>query len=505
MSKADDNVSRVSDPEKEVQPGNEPEESKLDRFEDPDEGVSEEERAKRDRKLLWKLDLRLVPWLCLLYLVAFLDRTNIGNAKVAGLQEDLNITDTQYNIALTVFFISYSVFEPLTNVLLKRWGPSIFIPVIVILWGICMTCMGLVHNGAGLMAVRFFLGLAEAGLFPGIGYFLSCWYRRDEFGVRMAIFFSGAALAGSFGGLLAAAIALMDGVGGKHGWCWIFILEGLATVLIGVACFWMVQDFPDNATFLSPDDKKRVVRRLAQDKQASAEKEDFNMVYFWSSMKDWKTWLYAVIYMGADMPLYGFSLFVPTIIEELGYTSIKAQLLSVPPYAAAAVITVSIGFLADRTRQRGITNMAISLIGMAGYALLLGAQDPGARYAGVFLAAMGIYPCVSNTIAWCSNNTEGVYKRGVTLGVVIGWGNLNGIVASNVYRGGDAPQFYPGHGVMLGYLVVCLFGGSLIQYLLLIVENRKRKQGKRDHWIEGLSPEQLAQRGDERPDFIYTL
>lgn len=99
----------------------------------------------------------------------------------------------------------------------------------------------------------------------------------------------------------------------------------------------------------------------------------------------------------------------------------------------------------------------------------------------------------------------GVYKRGVTLGVVIGWGNLNGIVASNVYRGGDAPQFYPGHGVMLGYLVVCLFGGSLIQYLLLVVENRKRKQGKRDHWIEGLRPEQLAQRGDERPDFLYTL
>lgn len=170
--------------------------------------------------------------------------------------------------------------------------------------------------------------------------------------------------------------------------------------------------------------------------------------------------------------------------------------------------------------------MVISLIGMAGYALLIGAKGPGARYAGVFLAAMGIYPCVSNTIAWCSNNTEGspsplppvlvqfsrrlltstgVYKRGVTLGVVIGWGNLNGIVASNVYRGGDAPQFYPGHGVMLGYLVVCLFGGSLIQYILLIVENRKREQGKRDNWVEGLSPQQLAQRGDERPDFIYTL
>lgn len=180
-----------------------------------------------------------------------------------------------------------------------------------------MTCMGLVHNYAGLMAVRFFLGLTEAGLFPGIGYFLSCWYRRDEFGIRMAIFFSGAALAGSFGGLLAAAIALMDGVGGKKGWAWIFILEGLATILVGVASFWMVQDFPDKASFLSPDDRKRALRRLADDKQASAGHEQFEMTYFWESVKDWKTYLYAIIYMGSDMPLYAFSLFVPTIIEEL--------------------------------------------------------------------------------------------------------------------------------------------------------------------------------------------
>lgn len=258
---------------------------------------------------MWKLDLRLVPWLCLLYLVAFLDRyvdstgqwmmtlmnvrTNIGNAKLAGLREDLNLSNSEYNAALTLFFVSYSVFEPLTNVMLKRWRPSIIIPIMIVLWvggllvllslstdldkGICMTCMGLVHNFSGLIAVRFFLGLAEAGLFPGIGYFLSCRYRRGEFGIRMAIFFSGAALAGSFGGLLAAAIALMVGVGGKAGWCWIFILESLATVLIGAASFWMVQDFPDEATFLSPDDRKRALRRLALDEQASAGKEELEM------------------------------------------------------------------------------------------------------------------------------------------------------------------------------------------------------------------------------------
>lgn len=147
--------------------------------------------------------------------------------QVDGLQEDLNMTNGQYNAALSLFFVSYAGFEPITNILLKRLKPSIFLPAIMFLWGIVMVTMGLVHNAAGLMAARFFLGVAEAGLFPGVAYYLSCWYKRSEFGIRSAIFFSAAALAGSFGGLLAAAIAKMDGIGGKPGWAWIFILVSL--------------------------------------------------------------------------------------------------------------------------------------------------------------------------------------------------------------------------------------------------------------------------------------
>lgn len=132
------------------------------------------------------------------------------------------------------------------------------------LWGITMVTMGLTHNFQGMMAARFFLGVAEAGLFPGINYYLSCWYKRDEFGIRAAIFFSAAAVSGSFGGLLAAAIGKMSGIGGKEGWAWIFILEGLVTVLVAIASWWMVFDFPDEATFLSGDDRLRVLRRLRQ-------------------------------------------------------------------------------------------------------------------------------------------------------------------------------------------------------------------------------------------------
>lgn len=143
------------------------------------------------------------------------------------------------------------------------------------------------------------------------------------------------------------------------------------------------------------------------DQQSSAEHEEFKMEYFWSSLKDWKTYTGAVIYMGADGSLYAFSLFVPTIISELGYSSIRAQLLSVPPYAAAAVLTVTVGFIADRTRQRGLCNIAVSFLGMIGFAMLLGCESAGARYAGTFLGAMGIYPAIANTISWASNNTEG--------------------------------------------------------------------------------------------------
>ncbi|RVX72247.1 hypothetical protein B0A52_04451 [Exophiala mesophila] len=472
---------------------------------DPDEHLSEAERQAIDRKLLWKLDFTLIPWLTFLYLISFLDRTNIGNAKIDGLQEDLNMTNNEYNDTLTIFFISYSLFEPLTQILLKRFRPSIFLPVIMILWGIVMTTMGLVHNFSGLMAARWFLGLAEAGLFPGVNYYLSCWYRRSEFGIRAAIFFSAAALAGSFGGLLAAAIVNMRGVGGKPGWAWIFILEGLATVVVGIVSFWMIHDFPDEAKFLSEDDRRRVIRRLKADQQSSAEHEEFKLAYLWASLKDWKTYTGMIIYMGCDGSLYAFSLFLPTIVQQMGYKNVHAQLLSVPPYAVAAVMTIFIGFLADRTRKRGYCNIGMSLFGITGFAMLLGSGTPHVQYAGTFLGAMGIYPCISNTISWTANNVEGVYKRGISLGFVIGWGNLNGIVASNIYRAEDKPRFKPGHAVVLAYLTVFLFGGSILQHVLLRGENAKRRAGKRDVWVEGKTADDIDRLGDKRPDFLYTL
>lgn len=205
------------------------------------------------------------------------------------------------------------------------------------------------------------------------------------------------------------------------------------------------------------------------------------------------------------MPLYAFSLFLPTIISEMGYSNTRAQLLSVPPYAAAAMLTILIGYIADRTHQRGLCNIGVSFLGIAGFGMLLGGNSAGVRYAGTFLGALGIYPCIPNTISWISNNVEGTYKRGVTLGFVIGWGNINGIVSSNIYQARDSPDFKTGHGIVMAFMIVFLLGGSIVQCLVLSAENKKRREGKRDHWVEGMNEKEAEALGDKRPDFIYTL
>ncbi|KAJ4364615.1 hypothetical protein N0V83_009211 [Neocucurbitaria cava] len=471
---------------------------------DPDAGKSPEERARLDKALVWKMDCWLIPWLSLLYLLSFLDRTNIGNARVANMEKDLHMTPRDYSNALTIFFISYAGFEPLTNIAIKKWSPRVFFTGIILAWGIIMTLMGVVHNNAGLLACRWFLGIAEAGLFPGVNYYLSCWYKRQELGFRAALFFSAAALAGSFGGLLAAAITQMDGAGGYEGWRWIFIIEGLITVFVGIFCWWMVFDFPDTARFLNADEKLRAQRRLKHDGQARAKVGGIDRRHVMAALKDWKTWGYAVIYMGCLCPLYCFSLFLPTILLGMGYQGTKAQLLSVPPYAVAATMTVIVGWVADKTKWRGYCNMAVSLTGCIGFAMLLATSNVHVQYAGTFLGAVGIYPTVSNTLTWASNNVEGSLKRGVMVGVVVGWGNMNGVVSSNIYIAKEKPRYYTGHAIVLAYMFLFLFGGTVFMHFMLKRENKLRKAGARDHWLQGKSEDEIEEMGDVRPNFYYT-
>ncbi|KAK5136105.1 hypothetical protein LTR08_004155 [Meristemomyces frigidus] len=464
------------------------------------------------KKILWKIDMRLVPMLTLLYLLSFLDRGNIGNAKIEGLTEDLNMTGPEYNWALTAFFFTYCAFEVPSNMLLKKLRPSIWLPSIMVAWGIVMTLMGMVQSYHGLLAARIFLGIAEAGLFPGVVYYNTMWYCRYEVQVRQAIFFSAASVAGAFSGLLAYGISFMDGVGGLAGWRWIFILEGILTVIVAFIALFTLFDYPETATFLTAEERAFVAYRLKHDGQDDGidagvrvlqnDRMDWKTVR--SAFADWQIWVNIVVYWGYVCPLYGLSLFLPTIIKELGFKTTTAQLLTVPIYISASAITIAVAFVADRKRIRSPFILVGFVFQLVGFIMCISTTNAGVTYAGIFIAACAIYPCQPTNITWMSNNLAGSYKRAVGMGIQISCGNLAGAFASNFYRASDKPRYKLGHALELGFISAGLIATSTLVFGYKKA-NAERAKAVANGEHNGYTPEELSDLGDKAITFRYTL
>ncbi|KAG8740138.1 hypothetical protein FRC10_004723 [Ceratobasidium sp. 414] len=462
---------------------------------------------KADRRLVRKLDWNLLPLVSLLYLLSFLDRSNIGNARVAGLATDLGLKGLQYNICAAVFFITYAAAEVPSNMLLKLLRPSIWLPSIMVAWGMVMTFMCFVKDFKGLLIARLFLGLAEAGLFPGVTFYISMWYKRSEIARRVALFFSAATIAGAFGGLLAFGINHMDGVGGLHGWAWIFGLEGIVTVVIAIFAFFYLHDYPETARFLTPEERRAARARITRD--ASSLATHFDRKFAWQALSDWKSSMLMMVYIGVVIPLYAFSLFLPTIITGLGYSGPHAQLLSVPPYVAACLVTICVGIYSDKLQSRGPLLLAVSPFGIIGYAILYATNprtQPGVGYAATFIAACGVFPNIPLVIAWAGNNAGGELKRGVALAMIVGFGNLGGIVSSFIYRAKDSPRFHLGHGVALASLCMA-WVGTLIMLSVYKRLNLKKLEMCAQEGIVDCEERRLECRdmGDASPLFQYTM
>ncbi|KAG5297267.1 high-affinity nicotinic acid transporter [Histoplasma ohiense] len=458
-----------------------------------------------EKKILRKMDLRLIPIMSLLYLLAFLDRGNIGNARIEGLEADLRLTGSQYNWCLTVFFFPYAFFELPSNLILARMRPSIWLPLIMIAWGLVMTLMGIVQNYHGLLISRIFLGLAEAGLYPGVAFYITKWYCRHEAQLRQALFFSAASVAGAFSGLLAFAIARMDGIAGLDGWRWIFVLEGILTVVVAVPAFFFIQDYPDTATFLTEEEKAWVIHRLrSQYSDTTVKTEKFQWKYVKYALLDWQIYLSLITWYGIVCPLYGISFFLPTIIKDLGYTSSMSQLLTVPIYIFAAIISVLSAWLSDRQGQRSPLLFFHVLCIVVGYAIIISGSArvvPGVVYFGTFVVVSGIYPALPAIVTWLSNNMAGDYKRAAGMAIQIGVGNFAGAMASSLYRTQDAPTYYLGHGLELGLAFFGLLAiiGLRVSYQIV---NKKREAQVLE---ASYTPDELHQLGDRAPTFKYML
>ncbi|KAG0649409.1 MFS transporter prlL [Hyphodiscus hymeniophilus] len=388
------------------------------------------------KRLLRKLDWHLIPFFALIYLLCFLDRTNVGNARLVKLEVDLGMRGLDYNVALAIFFPFYVIAEIPSNVMMKRIRPSIWLTFIMLAWGIIMTCMGLVHNFRGLLACRVFLGIAEGGLFPGVNYFITMW-----------------------------------------------------------------------AKFLTMPERIEVERRLAADSKSLS--NDFHVKYVGHALADWKIWVMSIIAIGVFTPLYSISLFLPTIIKELGYANNAAQLLTVPPYAVACLLTIAGSYLADKARQRGLFLLGFELVAIVGFVMLITNDIPHVQYAGTFFAAAGIFPAVPLIVAWNSNNIGGSLKRGVGIALQIGIGNSGGVIASFVYISKDQPRFIQGHAILIGTtsLSACL---TILMTTYYRRENARRDSLAHEHGTantelsDEVSPE-MREMGDQATFFRYTV
>ncbi|KAJ5963113.1 major facilitator superfamily domain-containing protein [Penicillium waksmanii] len=364
--------------------------------------TDEEEKA-----LVKKIDLTLLPTIWVMYLLSYLDRTNIGNAKISGMEVDLNLTSNQYSIALVVFFVGYVVFEVPSNLALSRSRPSIYLPSIMILWGALTCVMAVVKDFGQLVALRTILGCIEAGFAPGVILLLSSWYKQTEQSKRFGVFISAAVLSGAFGGLIAAGI--VDGLEGAHGirgWRWLFIIEGVITIGFAIFSIFILPDFPMTTRRLSDRERQIAVTRLASQNvtATTADTEHLsNLNACKVACQDPRTWAFIIGYMvivGSSTLTY----FYPTLVKGLfGNVSTKEiNLLTVPIYGVAFIATGITSYYGDKiSTWRGLIIACWLGFSLICSILVCIIHDFTARYALLVLMAAGLWSTNGGNLGLC--------------------------------------------------------------------------------------------------------
>ncbi|KPI37938.1 putative transporter [Cyphellophora attinorum] len=382
---------------------------------------------EEERRMRWKLDLRIVPTVFFLFLLCYIDRTNIGNARIAGMQTDLNLTGYRFNWALSIFYFAYVFVEIPSNLVLKIVGGKIWIPTLVIGFGIVSLCTAFVKNYAGLLALRFFLGICEGGVLPGIAFYLSTFYRRKELLFRVSIMIMGSSLAGAFGGLLAAALTQIPDWGTSsaviHTWRNIFFFEGLVSVLAAFLGLWILPNSPGSAKFLGERGRQIAAERMHREYKEADATEKVRARHVKQALLSVHGTLCAGMFFFLNIGLASFSVFLPTILRDLGYTAIQAQLRSVAPYVCACAMGIAIAYCSDRAGVRGPFIFGCACTSAIGYIILVASDSAVAKYAAVFLSAMGMFAAGPIIISWGLNNSAGPSVRSVTSAYIVATGN----------------------------------------------------------------------------------
>lgn len=332
-----------------------------------------------------KTSLRLVPFMLALYVLAFLDRSNIGFAKNAY-QLDTGLSDEAFAFGAGVFFVVYAFLGAPANLMMRKIGARAWISITTLVWGALSACMGFADTEMKFIIIRVLLGIAEAGFFPGMIYLTSQWFPEKKRASIMGLFYMGAPFALTIGSPISGALLEMHGFLNQPGWFWMFIIEGIIALLAGIFTYFFLDNSPATARFLDNDEKQLLIEQLKSEESVKTSSK------LSDAFTNGKVWYLAIIYMIIQISVYGLTFFLPTTVAELMGTTVgfKASLVTAIPWLAALIGTYFIPRYADKT-QKHINIASITLfiagVGMLGAALI--SNSPTLSIIGLCFAAMG--------------------------------------------------------------------------------------------------------------------
>ncbi|KAI1126210.1 major facilitator superfamily domain-containing protein [Nemania abortiva] len=381
--------------------------------------------AEEERRLIRRIDWHLMPLCSLMFLFKNLDVDNVSNARIMNrgtsqnILTQLNLTSDEFALVTVLYYIPYIVGEAPSNLLLKWFSPSRWQSRIMITWGIVLALHVPVTNKAGLYAVRFFLGLAEAGMFPGVILQMTYWYRPDEMSLRLLYFYICGNLSGIFSGLLAFAFDTVSGAGGLSGWQWLFLVEAIGTILV----------VPETASWLTDKEKAFIQARLPENAPRAAE-QDFNAGEIWTSLKDKRLWLFTLIWALFTVGTSGVRFYQPTVIANLGFTTIaQAQLLNLPISVVGLLVIFVTGHFADNGRlPRPLYPLTFLIIIIASYAVLIVFPSNGGVYAATLIANAVTAAWYPMMWPWRVQTTSRATGSAFSIGFVNSYGQIGGAI-----------------------------------------------------------------------------
>ncbi|KAF2103771.1 MFS general substrate transporter [Rhizodiscina lignyota] len=438
-----------------------------------------------NKSIVKKIDLRVLPLCCWIYLLNYLDRGNVGNAKVLNqetgddLLQQTHMSATGYAVAVSLFSVAYTIFEVPSNMVMKRWvRPSLWLGFLLFGWGVLTMGFAGVHNYATVVVLRFLIGAFEAGFFPGIVYFITMWYRVQERSLRIAFVVAHANLAGAFGGAIAYGFGEINGSNGLQGFRWLFIVEGLITALCCLLVILFLPDYPSRARWLTEDDKKYAEDRLKIHgggyTKTHATWKEIRETCFSPRML-----LHYLIYILDCVPLGSFTFFTPTLVTGLGYKSLEAQLLTIPPWVCGYTMALVLSFSADHFNARGWHVAIGSVLGGAGWltAAALPHDMYTARYGALVLAACGAFPVSAPLSAWVTCNVPSLTTMFIATALNNSCAGVSQVIAQWIWKPDEAAIGYPTGNYMCAG---CSFAVAILSVVLRLWYGRMNKHGVPD-------------------------